>query len=256
MSGRPLSERQKRILQALRSDQLASLRELSERVQVSESTLRRDLQVLEEASLLERKFGKVQLAYASNAEIPFLLRATINEEEKRRIARAALDLVQNGETIFISGGSTTLEFARLLPGQRRLTVITNAIPVANALVGKRGVRLVVLGGEVRPDEQTMHGHLSLSGIEQLRADTLFYGIEAISLEHGLTHSQLVEVSTDRAFINACTRTILLADHTKFGKVAAAVVVPLSQVDVIVTGCDLAPEFVQGLRQLNVQVILA
>jgi len=251
-----LTPRQKRILQALQSGQPVSIKELSQVVALSESTLRRELQSLADLDLVIQQSGKVRPSFSPDSENPFLLRIAIHEDEKRRIAQAALDYVQNGDTIFISGGTTTLEFARLLPGPRRLTVITNALPVAYHLLGKRGIRLVLLGGEVRQDEQTMHGHLTVYGIQQLRADKLFYGIEAISLDQGLTHSQLLEVSTDRALINACTRTIVLADHTKFGKVAPALVVPVSEVSTIITGRELSPETIEGLGELGVQVVLA
>jgi len=251
-----LSQRQKKILQALRLKQPVSIHDLAQSVQMSDSTLRRNLQELTEMNLIVRQSGKVYWAFPPDTENPFLLRGMVNEDEKQRIACAALELVRNGETIYISGGTTTLEFACLLPGKRRITVITNSLPVANALTGDRNIKLVVLGGEVRWGEQTMHGHLTLNGIEQLRADKLFYGIEAVSLEHGLTHSQLVEVSTDRALINACAQTILLSDHTKFGRVAPAIVVAVNQVHTIVTGRELAAEFVEGLRSRNVQVILA
>ncbi len=250
-----LSERQKRILNALRSNKPTSLKELSQRVRISDSTLRRDLFPLVDSGLVTRQFGSVQLAYSPDVETPFVLRATINEEEKRRIARAAVDLIQEGDSIFISGGTTTRELAQLLPLRQRLTVITNALPVANAVVGKPGIKLVILGGEVRRDEQNMHGHLTLFGVDQLRAELLFYGIEAISLEHGLTHSHLIEVSTDRALIRACSRTIVLADNSKFGKVAPAVVAPLSQVHTIITGRGLAQAYVDRLREQQIQLIL-
>lgn len=184
------------------------------------------------------------------------LRTTFNAEEKQRIARAALELIRNGETIFVLGGSTTLELARLLPGQRQVTVLTNALLVANAVVDRPGIKLVVLGGVVREDEQTMHGHLTLYAAEQLHADKIFYGIEAISLEHGLTHSQLVEVSTDRALLKAANQTIVLADHTKFNRLAPARVVPLNEVDILITGREAPPETVLALQQAGVQVILA
>jgi DeoR/GlpR family transcriptional regulator of sugar metabolism len=109
---------------------------------------------------------------------------------------------------------------------------------------------------VRPGEQTLHGHLTDWGVAQFRADKLFYGIEAISLQHGLTHSQIVEVSTDRAFANAATQTIILADHTKFGKVAPALVMPLEKVHVIVTDRDLPPEVVESLLAKGIKVLLA
>jgi DeoR/GlpR family transcriptional regulator of sugar metabolism len=180
----------------------------------------------------------------------------LNIEVKQKIARASLDLIQNGETIFIAGGTTTLELARLLPRQRRLTVITNALRVANLLVDVPGIDLIVLGGALRPGEQTMHGHLTEWGVHQFRADKLFYGVEAINIQHGVTHSQIVEVGTDRALANAATEVIVLADQTKFGKVAPAFVLSLEKIHVLVTDQGLPDEMVQSLKSKNVQVILA
>ena len=256
MSNLFLTHRQKKIIWTLRSSQAISLGDLACCLEISESTLRRELSPLIDAGLVHRQAGKAMLACSNATETPFVVRSMLNEDEKKRIAKAALELVRDGETIFVAGGTTALEFARLLPGKRQLTIVTNALPVANVLVSKRGIKLVLLGGEVRPDEQTMHGHLTVYGSQELRAAKLFYGVEAISLERGITHSQLVEVSTDRALISACTETILLADHTKFGKVAPALVVPVSQVHRIVTGRELALEFVAGLQAQGVQVILA
>ncbi len=256
MSDLFLTERQTQIVRALRPDQAIPLGELAQTIGISESTLRRELSTLVEDGLVERQSGKLLAGYSDASEIPFVVRMTINAEEKKRIARAALELVHNGETIFVPGGTTTLEFARLLPGQRQLTVVTNALPVANVLVSQRGIKLVVLGGEVRRGEQTMHGHLTISGTQELRADKLFYGVEGISLEYGITHNQLIEVSTDRALISASVETILLVDHTKFGKVASALVAPLSQVHRIVTGRELDPEFYAGLQAQGKHVILS
>ena len=250
------SPRQKQLLQILQSNQPLTIRELSGRMEISDSTLRRELRPFLEAGVIVSQSGRLSLGLTAESENPFILRATVNEDEKRRIARCALELVKNGETIFIAGGTTTLEFARLLPDGRRLTVITNSLLVANALAGNRNIRLVVLGGELRPDEYTLHGHLTLQALEQVRADKLFYGIEALSVEHGLTHSQLLEISTDRALIGACTQTIVLSDHTKFGKVASGVVVPLSEIQVVVTGRELRSEYREELRRLNIQLILA
>jgi DeoR/GlpR family transcriptional regulator of sugar metabolism len=250
-----LTNRQIQILHVLRNHQPLSIRELAQFTQLSDSSLRRDTRELVEIGLVISEFGKLRLNYATNSENPFLLRKITCEEEKTRIASAAMDLVENGDTIFIAGGTTTLACARVLPNQHRITVITNALPVAMTLTGRRNIKLVVLGGEVRQEEMNMHGHLTLFGIEQLRADKLFYGIEAISLEHGLMHNQLLEVNTDRALIDASTQTIVVADHTKFGKVASAVVVPLSQIQTIVTGKELQLDIREQLEKMDLQVIL-
>jgi DeoR/GlpR family transcriptional regulator of sugar metabolism len=254
-SSRKRIERKSALLHVLQTVDSIPIDDLARQTGVSSSTLRRELRPLVIDSLVTVSVGKVSLSKPTNEERPFALRALLNSEEKVRIGQAALELVKNGDTIFIAGGTTSLELARLLPGQRRVTVITNALRVVDLLVDQPGIDLVTLGGAVRPGEQTLHGHLTDWGVSQFRADKLFYGIEAISLQHGLTHSQIVEVSTDRALASAATQTIILADHSKFGKVAPALVMPLEQVHVIVTGRDLPTEILEALRNKGIQVIL-
>jgi DeoR/GlpR family transcriptional regulator of sugar metabolism len=249
-------ERKTALLHVLQKKDSIPIDDLARQTGVSSSTLRRELHDLVNEGLVTVTVGKVTLATPSNEERPFALRVLINSDEKVRIAQAALQLVHNGDTIFIAGGTTTLELARRLPGQRRVTVITNALRVVDLLVDQAGIELITLGGAVRPGEQTLHGHLTDWGVSQFRADKLFYGIEAISLQHGLTHSQVVEVSTDRALASAATQTVVLADHTKFGKVAPALVMPLEKVHVIVTDRDLPADILESLRARGIQVILA
>ncbi len=249
-------ERKTALLHFLQENESIPIDDLARQMDVSSSTLRRELRDLSNESLVTVTVGKVSLATQSNEEQPFALRTLLNSKEKVRIGRMALDLVHNGDTIFIAGGTTTLEFARLLPCQRRVTVITNALRVVGLLVDQPGIDLIALGGAVRPGEQTLHGHLTDWGVTQFCADKLFYGIEVISLQHGLTHSQIVEVSTDRAFANAATQTIILADHTKFGNVAPALGPHLEKVHVIVTDRDLAPDIAESLSAKGIKVILA
>jgi DeoR/GlpR family transcriptional regulator of sugar metabolism len=249
------SERKTELLRLLREHESLPLEELARNVQVSLSTLRRDLDELASEGLVRRKFGCVSFAIPPGEEMPFTLRETVCQEEKQRIARATLELVKNGESVYISGGSTALEFARRLPGQRRLTVITNALRVAAVLVDRPGIDLLILGGAVRADEQTMHGHLTEWGAQQLRADRMIYGSQAVSLKHGVTHSQVVEVNTDRAMASVVNQVILLMDHTKFEKVAPVLVLPISNIDMIVTGSELAPDIVTAYQAAGIRMVL-
>jgi DeoR/GlpR family transcriptional regulator of sugar metabolism len=243
------------LIRLLQENEPISIQNLAQASGLSQSTLRRELHQLEEEGLVKVNVGQVVLA-TSAEEMPFAFRKMLNIEVKQKIARASLDLIQNGETIFIAGGTTTLELARLLPRQRRLKVITNALRVANLLVDVPGIDLLVLGGAVRPGEQTMHGHLTEWGVHQFRADKLFYGVEAINIQHGVTHSQIVEVATDRALANAATQVIVLADHTKFGKVAPAFVLALEKIHILVSDKNLPEEVLESLKAKHVQVILA
>lgn len=249
-----VAERQDEILRILQERGMVTVGELAEQLGASQATLRRDLSRMAEAGLVQRRSGRVDLL-VGEGELPIALRSRLNLPEKQRIGRAALDLVQNGETIFISGGTTTLELARLLPSQRRVTAVTNSLRVADVLADKPGISLVVLGGEVRPDERTMHGHLTENGAEELRADSFFYGIHAISPQHGLTHNQLQEVATDRALAASALRVIVLADHTKFGRVAPAMVLPITRVHTIISGCELQDDIAESLRALDIRLIL-
>ena len=249
------ADRKAGLIRLLQENEPISVHDLARVSGLSQSTLRRELHELEDDGLVRVNVGQVALA-ASSEEMPFAIRTLVNLESKQGIARAALDLIQNGETIFIAGGTTTLELARLLPRQRRLTVITNTLRVANLLADVPGIDLIVLGGAVRPGEQTMHGHLTEWGVHQFRADKLFYGVEAINIHHGVTHSQIVEVGTDRALANAATQVIVLADHTKFGKVAPAFVLALEKIHILVSDGNLSQEIQESLQSKNIQVILA
>ena len=249
-------ERKSRLLGLLSRNGSRSIEELAFEMGVSTSTLRRELRELIETGVVSLHAGQVELMTASETEFPFRARLYMNQEEKQRIAMAALQLIQNGEVIFMAGGTTTLELARLLPGQRRLTVITNALHIADLLVDQPNINLMILGGTVRLHERTMHGLLTEAGIQQVRADKFFYGAQAISLQHGVTHSQLQEVSTDRALAAAATQTIVLVDHSKFGRLAPALVLPLDKVHVIVTGGETALEYVEPLRERGISVIPA
>jgi DeoR family fructose operon transcriptional repressor len=243
------------ILKLLQENEHLELDDFARRLQVSSSTLRRELNPIIETGYIRIRAGWVSLNLQIGAELPFALRELENEDEKQRIACKALDLIQNGETIFISGGTTTLALAKILPG-RRLTVITNSLRVADALVDQPGIELVILGGKVRFDERTMHGHLTEWGAQQLRADKFIYGIQAISVQYGLTHPQIIEVSTDRALAEGATQVIVLADHTKFGKISPAMVIPIQKVHTLITGREIKADFLQELNAQNIQVILA
>ncbi len=246
------AERKSRLMRALSQNGSLSVADLAGKLGISSSTLRRELHELIELGVVSLRAGIAEMITTSETEFPFHARLLLNQDEKKRIAAAALELIQNGEVIFMAGGTTTLELARLLPGQRRLTVITNVLHIANLLVDQSNINLVILGGIVRPYEQTMHGLLTEAGIQQLRADMFFYGVQAISLQHGITHSQLQEVSTDRALAAAATKTIVLADHTKFDRLAPALVLPLEKVHVIVTGKETASDFVDPLREKGIK----
>jgi len=157
--------------------------------------------------------------------------------------------------IAIGSGSTTLAFARAIV-DRRLTVITNALDVANVLLDRDGIELIVLGGVVRRRMHSMLGHLAELATNELRADLLFMGIGAISVEQGLMNDSVPEILIDRALSRMARSVVVLADSSKFEQVAPGFVFGLDEVDILVTDAALAPETAARVHERGIEVIVA
>jgi DeoR/GlpR family transcriptional regulator of sugar metabolism len=246
----PRNDRRSSLVLRLREDGRASVASLARDLGVTPSTIRRDLASLEGDGTLVRTYGGAALPGAIAS--PGSNRAM---EAKKAIAAAAAGLVEDGQTIAISSGSTTLELARRLV-DRRLTVITNALDIANVLLDRDGIELVVLGGVVRPHMHSMLGHLAELALGQLRADTLFMGIGAVDPERGLMNDSIPEILTDRAFRRISRKCVVLADSSKFWQVAPAFVFGLDEVDVVVTDPGVDRADITTLQAHQVRVIVA
>ncbi len=249
-------ERQNQILQILARNQRISVSEVCEIFDVSEATARRDLEALAEQGKLQRVHGGAIPLSLAPPEAPILQREGEQAEEKSRIGLAAAALVQDGETVFLGSGSTVLEAARALRTRSRLTVITNSLPVINALAGLENIHVICLGGELRDSELSFIGHLTEQALSEVRVDKVIIGTRAISLEHGLTNDYLPETMTDRAILKAGQEVILVADHSKFGRVATAFLAPLESVHTVVTDAATPPDLLDALRERGLRVIVA
>jgi DeoR/GlpR family transcriptional regulator of sugar metabolism len=229
---------------------------LSELFRVSESTIRRDLEVLDEQGVIQRAHGGAIVVERAAPEPPIIQRIVENEEEKKKIGRAAAQLVRDGETVFLGSGTTTLEVARNLVDKCNLTVITNALNIANLFAGNPNITVIVVGGLLRHSELSMIGHITEQVLKELRADKVIMGMRAISIEEGLTNDYLPETMTDRAIIQFAPEVILVADHSKFDKVSTALVAPITSVNKMVTDVDTPTQIVADLRAMGIDVIIA
>jgi DeoR/GlpR family transcriptional regulator of sugar metabolism len=254
----PLSslERQNQIQQILARNQRISVTEVCETFDVSEATARRDLESLAEQGKLQRVHGGAIALDESPPEAPILQRQGEQTEEKRRIGQAAAALVQDGETVFLGSGSTVLETARTLRVRRGLTVITNSLPVVNALAGLENIQVICLGGMLRDSELSFIGHITEQALGEVRADKVIIGTRAISLEHGLTNEYLPETLTDRAILKAGKEIIVAADHTKLGCASAVLLAPLESIHTLVTDPAAPPGFLDALRERGIRVVLS
>lgn len=245
------AERRARLVERLRADGRASVAQLASGLGVTPSTIRRDLQRLDREGRLVRTYGGAALSDGVSSSS----KADPKREPKRAIARAAAALVADDTTIAIGSGSTALELARAI-ADRRLTVITNALDVANVLLDRDGIELIVLGGVVRPRMHSMLGHLAELATRELRADVLFMGIGAVSIEQGLMNDSVPEILIDRALRRMARSVVVLADATKFEQVAPGFVFGLDEIDVLVTDDALEPAVRASLVERGIRVIVA
>ena len=174
---------------------------------------------------------------------------------KRAIGLAAAALVEDGSTIALSSGSTILELGRRLR-DRNLTVITNALDVANVLLDAPGIELVVLGGVVLPGMHSLRGHLTEEAMRDLRADTVFMGASAIDLERGFLTEHIREIAVDRALRTMAREAVVLADASKFDTVAPGFMFGFEQVGTLVTDDRVRPEHVEALEARGTRVVIA
>lgn len=249
------TDRQLQILQLVERKQRISVADICATFLISEATARRDLERLASDGKLQRVHGGAIALIQAPPEQSILQRQHEQSEEKKAIGAAAAALVQAGETVFLGSGTTILEAARALRGHRDLTVLTNSLPVVNALAGTDGVTLICLGGMLRASEFSFIGHITEQALAEVCADKVFMGTRAISLEHGLTHEYLPETMTDRAILKAGKEIIILADHTKLGCAATVLLAPLESIHTLVTDKGASRDFIRAVQDRGLRVII-
>jgi DeoR family fructose operon transcriptional repressor len=228
-------ERITRILQILQSQQRVAVAELSERFRVSEDTIRRDLRDLKGRGLVRKTHGGALQGIASAP--PYTERLARASGVKDAIGRRAAELVQEGETIIIDSGSTTLFLAQAL-SVNRVRVLTNSLEIAHVIAKRPQYELMVLGGKYDTIHQELVGPVTVEQVSRYRVDKLFMGMTAIDRKNGVTDVSEADAALKQAMISVAQQVIGLADHTKVGRVSFSVVAPASALDMLITD-DLA-----------------
>jgi len=234
----------------------ARVSELAERFQVSEVTIRNDLEELEKAGALIRDRGGA-LAPGKRRTLTALPaveeRARIRAEQKRRIAAAAAKRVQSGDTILLDAGTTAVEMAAFLGGIPGLTVVTNAVNVALEVAARTDARIVLLGGNFSRDAASTLGAIAEHTLAELRVPKVFLGTQAFDLENGLTDTTHEIAQIKRAMIRSAGRVYLLADSSKFGPVGFIKVAPIEAVHELISDTGLPDETAHALEHLGIRV---
>ena len=249
-------ERRQHIFEDIEASGVASVRDLAQHFDVSTITVVRDLQELEQEGLIRRVHGGAISMRGTSYEPPFSAREAQLSPEKQRIACKAVELVADGDSILLDVGTTVLEVARALKGKRNLTVLVTNLRAALELANQTAIQVIMMGGKLRASELSLVGYLTEETLRTFQVDKAFIGVGGITLEHGLTEFNFDEAGTKRAMIARARQKIVVADHTKFGKVMLTAVAPLNAVDLIITGNELDEGFIKQMEEASVTFLLA
>ena len=240
-----LMQRQQQILDLVRERHFVTVQFLCRTLYASSATIRRDLAELEEKSLLTRVRGGAVLLEGANRDKPLLMRATLNQEKKEKIAALALRFVSDAATIFLDSSSTATALAARLGPYRDLSVMASGITCINALNELPTVKIFDCGGIVR-NHSSLVGSLTLSAIERFRADLFFFSCCGFSLASGTTEANEENADVKRAMCRNAQKRILLCDSTKFGQEFFCKGCSLEEITCIVTDHKPPEPFLQAL----------
>lgn len=248
------TQRHQFILSRLRSEGQLKAVEVARELGVTHETVRKDFIALERRGLLRRVHGGA-LPVESLSWEPLVSQRTTHTAEKRRIAAAAARYVPAEGAVLLDAGSTTAALAENFPTTTtRLTVITNTLPIAMALLGQPHLTVHTLGGRVRATTMAEVDHWALRTLGELHVDVAFLGTNAFSIEHGLSTPDGSEAAVKRAMVAAGRQRVLLADHTKFQRTAVFSYAEIGAIDVLITDKGLAARDARALEAEGVEVV--
>lgn len=245
-------KRQRELLNYIRAYGTGSVTEMAKILGVSASTVRRDLNELQERGLVERIHGGAA-PLTDDVEPLRPLREVAFSDEKRRIGQVAASHVADHSTILILGGTTTEAMLPFLGSVRGLTVLTNSLMVVNRLAQYSDIALIVLGGLLRRQEMSLLGHLTIAGLDEFGIDQVFSGAFGIDPEIGVTGTNLSETQTDRSLASSARELIMLADHSKLTQRGPARLVPTSAISTLITDEAADADVLQRFREAGVIV---
>lgn len=228
------AERKNLILEKLQDEKRVVVSELSELFEVSEETIRRDLDKLEKMGLATKTYGGAVLVENSNAEMPFQVRRKKNLQGKRAIAEIIAGLVADGDHIIMDPSTTAVAIVKALSGKKRLTIVTNSIELLVELGDASGWDVISTGGTLKENYLALVGPQAVDCINSFNADKLIMSCKGIDMEKGITDANELFSQVKKAMLRSAKQIILAADHTKFEKIAFSKICEVADIDMVVT----------------------
>lgn len=248
-------KRRKMIINDLEKEGSVKTAELSERLNVSSMTIRRDLTFLAEEGIVRLTHGGAVLNNGALLEHGMLYKEEKLMEEKRRIGEFCYNFVNEGEAIFIDTGSTTKTIAEFIVNRKNILVVSHSLPVQQILSHSHGVKLISAPGVFREKTMGFLGQMTCDFVSGFKFDILFLGVEGVDVEHGVSVPDIVDGETKRALVRQAKKVIAVADYSKIGASFFMTIVPLREIDILVTNKEADTTMIEAIREQGVEVFL-
>jgi DeoR/GlpR family transcriptional regulator of sugar metabolism len=247
-------ERRRKIISLLEERNSVLVPELSKIFNITEETVRRDLEKLEKDGFLKRTYGGAVINDSMNSELPLTIREVTNIEGKLAIGIKVAEYIKDGDTIMLDSSSTALQVARNIKDKRKITVITNSVKVVSELATAKDCNVISTGGNLRVNAMSFVGHMAENSIKNFNVDLAVICSKGIDIKKGITESNEMEAEVKKAMIEAADKTFLVGDFTKFNKVSFVKMLKIENVDMIFTDKKLTEEWEQYASSKNVELI--
>ncbi len=247
-------ERLEKILELLDRENRLVTKDLPEMLHTTSVTIRKDLAMLEQRGLLKRTHGGAIRTRKLFPGLALNEKEKINLDEKMRIAKKAATLITKGDTVILDSGSTTCLIAKEIKHMQGITVITNAMNIANELM-QSDIEVVLIGGSLLKKTSTLVGPLADAALRKITADKLFMGVDGIDFEIGLTTPDIQEAETSRVMMNIAGEVILVVDSSKFGRRSLGVISKVNEIDRIITTKKISVSEAENLKNDHVELII-
>lgn len=246
-------ERLQKIVDIIQIEKKVYVSELSQKFEVTEETIRRDLEKLDKEGIVTRTYGGAIINRYNNEDLPFSTRTSLNIELKQSIVSKIHHLIKDGDKLMVDPSSTTFELVKTLYEKQNLTLITNSVKILNEF-GDSHHQIISTGGDLRRKSLSLVGPVAQATVKRYNADVNIFSCKGISLEKGVTESNEPEAELKKVMLKNSRTNILLVDHTKFDKVAFVKLFDISNINVLVTDQKPSNEWIEKLQSHNVKLI--
>ncbi|MBQ7915169.1 MAG: DeoR/GlpR transcriptional regulator [Firmicutes bacterium] len=244
------------ILERIQQNSSVRVTELAQEFQVTEETIRRDLEKLEAEGLVTRTYGGAVLVQSGTTDLSIHVRETQNTEGKRRIAMKVAEMIEDGDTLMVDSSTTSMFVARHLKGRSNITMITNSVRIPQEVAVQENIKIILTGGVLRPSIMSMVGTVTEHALDRYYVNKAIIGCKALEVEAGTYEPHERESIIKKKMRQNARTVILVADHTKFGKKSFVRTLGIADIDILVTDAPLDAKAEQILKEKGVQVVYA